>query len=56
MQRLDAARLRARADQPPAAPRVTLSTHDGAPIGSIEPALAHDLCNAELPLDRKSVV
>lgn len=50
MQRLDAARLRARADQPPAAPRVTLSTHDGAPIGSIEPALAHDLCNAELPL------
>ncbi|MEO7151252.1 MAG: NUDIX domain-containing protein [Burkholderiaceae bacterium] len=50
MQRLDATRLRARADQPPAALRVTLSTHDGAPIGSIEPALAHDLCNAGLPL------
>ena len=42
---------RARADRPPAAPRVPLHLAGGAhPIGSIEPALAQRLCEAGLPI------
>ena len=46
--------MRERADRPPAAPRATLSTHDGSAIGSIEPALAQEIHAAGLPLARNA--
>ena len=43
-------RLRLRAEQPPASPRVPLRMHDGRTIGSLEPALAARLLAQGLPL------
>ena len=50
MNKLDATRLRERADMPPTAARATLAADDGTPIGSLEAELAHALRDAGFPL------
>ena len=52
MKRLDATRLRERADLPPTAARATLAADDGTPIGSLEAELAHACATPAFRLQR----